>query len=954
MAGTITFNTTYETANRVWYVTAGGTVTDRGGVNAVALFPATTAGVGDYVAFAMRGGTAGYYSYKFNTLKLNIAVGFAAASYTGVWEYATRNNSLPFTWKTLTVTDGTNGLSTTGTNTVSFTPPADWYNMGDPLTSSPNGYAYYQFMIRFRITALSGQTAGGITAASASAIQCLRYSIDIAGFTSGAPCTLAQIKTADASGGWGVVTQADSQYTFAAAIYCADTSCYLTTKNEQVQFRNGFQLFYGGVLQVGNLIGGSSVSQGTSMAFESDWCDYSGNHIGGVNSYYYNFTCKHILPLGAASYNGTWGSGSGGDSGCLFSNCYYENWRNLSPSNTGNVFMNITGTGDDLETIGAIVRNVTIAGAGYHTRITAAAKNVYEHQCDLGGATTAPINTYQITALGGPWGDDFVDCLFGAYADSHKVYWTEGASFSGAAADYTMYETYSLQAQVVDANSNPISSTQCYLKNASGTPVFNLAANPDGYIGSDFGTATSGTTGVLNDTGKAWAADAYFYKEILLTSGTGAGQRRIIKKGGTSTQLPAAWNFAPAPASGTKYIIIPYLRTKGYNPADNTTLNASIWSTVNTYAPFTLYLAKYGYIFQTITLNPSAPIVTSYPMAANTFVALSEAAAGALTGISIDPVGKTITVTSNHSWQDVYDYSQWWLEQAANIGYGVQPVTTSDGVHYALPAAWGLTINNCTVTGASKTITVPGTYTQVSGGYFTGVIVASNGTTTQLQLTGLSSHTVYLADGTGAQQDFEATVTGTYTFYLPITATGTWTWVVKKAGSKAATGNFSATVGGIVSVAVSTPQDMQPSGAAMYQGTSDANCTVSFTGTTEADIVIGNATVTNQAAYDTTERALITLAGMQWLAGAKSDTSIATLIAGNFLFMTSGWRLIALNGSCPNAAIGAFVISTDGTPVNGANGPVAFLSSAQLTQADVVTALGTFGALKLTQFMALK
>ncbi len=361
-------------------------------------------------------------------------------------------------------------------------------------------------------------------------------------------------------------------------------------------------------------------------------------------------------------------------------------------------------------------------------------------------------------------------------------------------------------------------------------------------------------------------------------------------------------------------------------------------STKTSYNPFTLKIRKYGYVFQTLAKTVAAKTSDNASLATNTYVALSEAAAGALTGISINAGTTTITVSSNHSWQDVYDYSQWWAEQSANIG-SPEPITTMDGNNYALAAGWNLTISGATVTGAGKTVTTTGTYTQTSGGYFTGTVTASNGTTTQLQLTGLSGHTVYLADGSGTQQDFQATYTGTYAFYLPITATGTWTWVVKKPGYKGATGSFGAAAGGIVAVQPVTPQDFQPSGAAMYQGTSDANCTVSFTGTTEADIVIGNATVAAQACYDTVERTLVTLVGMQWLAGSKSDTSIALLFSGNWLFMTSGWRLMALNTSCPNAAVGAFVVSTDGTPVDGTNGPVAFLSSAQLTQAQVTAAV---------------
>ena len=173
-------------------------------------------------------------------------------------------------------------------------------------------------------------------------------------------------------------------------------------------------------------------------------------------------------------------------------------------------------------------------------------------------------------------------------------------------------------------------------------------------------------------------------------------------------------------------------------------------------------------------------------------------------------------------------------------------------------------------------------------------------------------------------------------------------------GYEAVAGSFTITGGGLFTAAPQTPQNLQPNGAVMYQGTSDPNCTASFTGTTEADIIIGNGAVAAQACYDTFERALITLAGMQWLASGDSATAISTLFSGYYLYMTHGIRLMALNASSPNAAVDAFVISTDGTPVNGANGPVAFLSSSQLTEAQVQAAVQGLGLLSLAQFMALK
>jgi hypothetical protein len=134
---------------------------------------------------------------------------------------------------------------------------------------------------------------------------------------------------------------------------------------------------------------------------------------------------------------------------------------------------------------------------------------------------------------------------------------------------------------------------------------------------------------------------------------------------------------------------------------------------------------------------------------------------------------------------------------------------------------------------------------------------------------------------------------------------------------------------------------LQPTGAPMYQGTSSALVSISYTGTTEADIVVGNGQVSTQLVYDSVETSLITHAGMLWLAGAKSNTSIATLASGNSLFKTDGWRLY---GTSVNATILGFVYSTDGITMSPTSPyAVAFLSSASLTPQQVRDAMDLIG-----------
>ena len=59
--------------------------------------------------------------YKFGKVRFNISTAGNYSDITIVWEYWNGSS-----WSTLTVTDNTNGFTVSGTNEVSFTPPADW------------------------------------------------------------------------------------------------------------------------------------------------------------------------------------------------------------------------------------------------------------------------------------------------------------------------------------------------------------------------------------------------------------------------------------------------------------------------------------------------------------------------------------------------------------------------------------------------------------------------------------------------------------------------------------------------------------------------------------------------------------------------------------------------------------------------------------------------------------
>ncbi len=187
---------------------------------------------------------------------------------------------------------------------------------------------------------------------------------------------------------------------------------------------------------------------------------------------------------------------------------------------------------------------------------------------------------------------DFVDCNWGTFEDSHKVKWKTTSS-----QDYYVswcWETYSFLLQILDKNNNAQSGITVNLKDKNGAEIFNYTTNADGYPGQDSGTATAATAGTLTDSSKAWSSNEWWFKEIYITSGTGLGQRRIIKKGNTATELQVAPDWDTTPDATSKYIILPYVRVKKIASPDTEPASGYWWSTATDYNPFVLEIKSAG------------------------------------------------------------------------------------------------------------------------------------------------------------------------------------------------------------------------------------------------------------------------------------------------------------------------------------------------------------------------
>lgn len=113
-------------------------------------------------------------------------------------------------------------------------------------------------------------------------------------------------------------------------------------------------------------------------------------------------------------------------------------------------------------------------------------------------------------------------------------------------------------ADLVEAN-----SANVLTRNGGRFQVLNAAASS--------GTATSGTTTALNDTGKTWVASGFVGFSVTLTGGTGSGQTREITAN-TVTQITVGTAFSPAPDATTTYVLGDFPTSDGTHP-NNTTVD---------------------------------------------------------------------------------------------------------------------------------------------------------------------------------------------------------------------------------------------------------------------------------------------------------------------------------------------------------------------------------------------
>ena len=261
--------------------------------------PAAAAAVGDALVFFTTFGTGG----QFSGMQFDITTPVSATQFEGVWEYIRRTGpsatlETDHEWVPLSnVVDNTVGFTVGGVQDVTWDCPEDWDNYVNPRGQA----TWYAFYVRFRITAIAGVTVTGAVASHQNLSHAIYFDSSE---------NMESIFQASEANGWGVVSKGGGgQYAFNCSLY-ADVGGILTSKNEQVLFKNGFGIRLWQPYQVfGELNAQGYPVNGSSFIFEENNSDYSSTFLIGDNSDVFDTKIRFVPKTGVIQEQGGWGMG---------------------------------------------------------------------------------------------------------------------------------------------------------------------------------------------------------------------------------------------------------------------------------------------------------------------------------------------------------------------------------------------------------------------------------------------------------------------------------------------------------------------------------------------------------------------------------------------------------------------------------------------------------------------
>lgn len=551
-------------------------------------FFSDTATVNDsFVVFAHQGSigldSIGLNLGKFQGLSVTVNTPLSASNINITWEYACKNSCNVYTnvWCPFeNVTDGTNNFQNSGN--ITWNIPKDWINY-NRIQYGAN-YYYYGFIARARINSISGLSEGGNT--PAYGIKTFDGDLN---FYQYPVLNFSYMAYLDDINGWNCIDNTTTQFFIKCDLAIRNYSTVLISKNEQVTFDKNIHFHNYGNIQLGSLLSGDKVYDGTDIIFDQYYGDYLRTYLTSQsNSTFYNSQIKGIGNI----CNSFWGANIGYVKGNKIYDTFFQSFRNLNFNNNYNSISGVKAYNAMVENPGAVIDGLVGYGGSYSTRPSINNIGHYIHRWDMSAVTASPMNPYFA------YNDNFymfvVDSNFGGFNDTYKAYWNYPGN------NNSIYITNSILLRAVDSNGNPIfNATLNITDNLNNNYIF--YSNEDGYFGIYSGNVTTGYSNAIIDSSKTYTPNSLFFKEIYLTGGKGHGERKIIMVNNTNTIINVSSTYLNFPDSTTRYIIVPYITTKKLYPT-NTGVTAS-WSSSIDYNNFTFVISKQNYTTLSYTAN---------------------------------------------------------------------------------------------------------------------------------------------------------------------------------------------------------------------------------------------------------------------------------------------------------------------------------------------------------------
>lgn len=527
--------------------------------------------------------------------------------------------------------------------------------------------------------------------------------ITVTGYTSGTPCTFTDIYNADVAGGWGQVTrQCSDQFCFDAHLDIGDgsTVSWFADLNKTVIYPNAgtfIAIKENATFRIGEA---DNVAQKTSkngcFLKETGGCQ---NMIGMYKDCKMEIYSSIIDVIGA--YFFMYYQGTNPNKHRIWN----TTWKGHSPSAQNGIAdidiyrVNIQAAVSGILSIGTQKDIHIEAGTTYGA--------FFAGMPDGEGIDGYVIDgcTYDILVYDCSNRTLYVD---NSFSNLHGNDWIHIWSSS---LNNPIVHRFDFELRTVDDTLVASPTVKTKVWNLSNVLVVNNSTNEDGYLGSDYGTADASTTTTLVDATKSWTVNEYKKYVVEITSGTGSGQiRGVISNTATALTITPAWTTTPDTTS--KYYIAPIKLHRGTFP--NT--NIQTWET-----PHTMRIYKYGKLMQYSKFKVEEQINWLLTMNTDPYITqTNEATVAAYTGITINHTAETITISANHTLNEIYDYCQY--DIIASTKQLDQTITTANGVafisHYDFIINTGITVT-CdndrltTITGKSYTLTGTAQFTGI-------------------------------------------------------------------------------------------------------------------------------------------------------------------------------------------------------------------------------------------------